>query len=40
MREILHIEGGKCSNQIGAKFWEVVARGVGGAVATRSELWS
>ncbi|XP_051218461.1 uncharacterized protein [Lolium perenne] len=25
MREILHIQGGQCSNQIGSKFWEVVA---------------
>ncbi|KAF5758695.1 putative purine-nucleoside phosphorylase [Helianthus annuus] len=24
MREILHIQGGQCDNQIGAKFWEVV----------------
>ncbi|XP_051212742.1 uncharacterized protein [Lolium perenne] len=24
MREILHIQGGQCSNQIGSKFWEVV----------------
>ncbi|KAK2641930.1 hypothetical protein Ddye_023693 [Dipteronia dyeriana] len=24
MREILHIQGGQCGNQIGAKFWEVV----------------
>jgi len=24
MREILHIQGGQCRNQIGAKFWEVV----------------
>jgi hypothetical protein len=23
MREILHIQGGQCGNQIGAKFWEV-----------------
>ena len=23
-REILHIQGGQCGNQIGAKFWEVV----------------
>jgi len=25
MREILHIQGGQCGNQIGAKFWEVVS---------------
>ncbi|KAL9443884.1 hypothetical protein AB3S75_017125 [Citrus x aurantiifolia] len=24
MREILHIQGGQCGNQIGSKFWEVV----------------
>ncbi|XP_020591456.1 tubulin beta chain-like [Phalaenopsis equestris] len=24
MREILHIQGGQCDNQIGAKFWEVI----------------
>jgi hypothetical protein len=24
MREIVHIQGGQCGNQIGAKFWEVV----------------
>ncbi|GAU38155.1 hypothetical protein TSUD_263790, partial [Trifolium subterraneum] len=24
MRQILHIQGGQCGNQIGAKFWEVV----------------
>jgi hypothetical protein len=23
MREIVHIQGGQCGNQIGAKFWEV-----------------
>jgi hypothetical protein len=22
-REIVHIQGGQCGNQIGAKFWEV-----------------
>merc|ERR1711865_115593 len=25
MREILHIQGGQCGNQIGAKFWEVIS---------------
>jgi len=25
MREIVHIQGGQCGNQIGAKFWEVIA---------------
>ena len=25
MRELLHIQGGQCGNQIGAKFWEVIA---------------
>ncbi|KAM7499186.1 hypothetical protein LguiA_023600 [Lonicera macranthoides] len=24
MKKILHIQGGQCGNQIGAKFWEVV----------------
>ena len=24
MRELLHIQGGQCDNQIGAKFWEVI----------------
>ncbi|KAK8952655.1 hypothetical protein KSP40_PGU007273 [Platanthera guangdongensis] len=24
MREILHIQGGQCGNQIGVKFWEVI----------------
>eukprot|EP00850_Spirogloea_muscicola_P012754 SM000084S23090 [mRNA] locus=s84:28931:30796:+ [translate_table: standard] len=24
MREILHIQGGQCGNQIGAKFWELI----------------
>lgn len=24
MREILHIQGGQCGNQIGSKIWEVV----------------
>ncbi|XP_059648528.1 tubulin beta-8 chain-like isoform X3 [Cornus florida] len=28
MREILHIQGGQCGNQIGAKFWEVVCAGI------------
>ena len=23
MRELVHIQGGQCGNQIGAKFWEV-----------------
>ena len=25
MREIVHVQGGQCGNQIGAKFWEVVS---------------
>ena len=25
MREIVAIQGGQCGNQIGAKFWEVIA---------------
>jgi len=24
-RELVHLQGGQCGNQIGAKFWEVVA---------------
>lgn len=25
MREIVHIQAGQCGNQIGAKFWEIIA---------------
>ena len=25
MRELVHVQGGQCGNQIGAKFWEVRA---------------
>ena len=25
MREIVHIQCGQCGNQIGSKFWEVIA---------------
>ena len=25
MRELVHIQGGQCDNQIGAKFWEVIS---------------
>jgi tubulin beta len=25
MREIVHIQTGQCGNQIGSKFWEVIA---------------
>ncbi|CAE7040528.1 BTU1 [Symbiodinium sp. CCMP2592] len=25
MRELVHVQGGQCGNQIGAKFWEVIA---------------
>jgi tubulin beta len=25
MREIVHVQAGQCGNQIGAKFWEVIA---------------
>ena len=25
MREIVHVQGGQCGNQIGAKFWEVIS---------------
>lgn len=26
MREIVHLQTGQCGNQIGAKFWEVIAK--------------
>jgi len=29
MREIVHIQGGQCGNQIGAKFWEVRRQSIG-----------
>ncbi len=32
MREIVHIQGGQCGNQIGAKFWEVISDEHGEAV--------
>ena len=25
MRELVHLQGGQCGNQIGAKFWEVIS---------------
>ena len=25
MREIVHMQGGQCGNQIGAKFWETLS---------------
>ena len=25
MRELVHVQAGQCGNQIGAKFWEVIA---------------
>lgn len=25
MREIVHIQAGQCGNQMGAKFWEIIA---------------
>ena len=25
MRELVHVQGGQCGNQIGAKLWEVIA---------------
>ena len=37
MREIVHIQGGQCGNQIGAKFWEVIADEVCACV-TRTDL--
>ncbi len=30
MREIVHIQGGQCGNQIGAKFWEVRSEALAG----------
>ena len=33
MREIVHIQGGQCGNQIGAKFWEVRCDGP-------TEMWT
>jgi tubulin beta len=42
MREIVHIQGGQCGNQIGAKFWEVRQGGGGAGVAGAAgpaELW-
>lgn len=26
MREIVHLQTGQCGNQIGSKFWEVIAK--------------
>jgi hypothetical protein len=37
MREIVSIQGGQCGNQIGSKFWEVVADEHG--VDPGSKLW-
>ena len=25
MRELVHVQGGQCGNQIGSKFWEVIS---------------
>ena len=36
MREIVHIQGGQCGNQIGAKFWEVISDEHG----EQPHLWS
>ncbi|GLH01621.1 Tubulin alpha-1C chain [Gryllus bimaculatus] len=42
MREIVHLQGGQCGNQIGTKFWELISREHGvertGAVAAASSL--
>jgi hypothetical protein len=37
MREIVHIQGGQCGNQIGAKFWEV-STGRGGPAGSFSNV--
>ena len=29
MREIVHIQAGQCGNQMGAKFWEIIADELG-----------
>ena len=46
MREIVHIQGGQCGNQIGAKFWEVSGARAGragpGAAGSRGgdvDMW-
>jgi len=36
MREIVHIQGGQCGNQIGAKFWEVISDEHGKCLRTRA----
>ena len=38
MREIVHIQGGQCGNQIGAKFWEVSCLS-GSVVAILPSSW-
>ena len=45
MREIVHIQGGQCGNQIGAKFWEVISDEHGARLAlcdaqNRGLLWA
>ncbi|EMS54798.1 Tubulin beta-1 chain [Triticum urartu] len=40
MREILHIQGGQCGNQIGAKFWEVICGEHGVDPTGQTELYS
>ncbi len=36
MREIVHIQGGQCGNQIGAKFWEVISDEHGESILQKS----
>jgi len=36
MREIVHMQGGQCGNQIGAKFWEVISDEHGEVPSTRT----
>lgn len=38
MREIVHIQGGQCGNQIGAKFWEVRRQSIGRLAALLAGL--
>jgi len=40
MREIVHIQGGQCGNQIGAKFWEVRCRRSDVALAALLVPWN
>ena len=38
MREIVHIQGGQCGNQIGAKFWEVISDEHGALPCSRRRM--